>query len=1056
MNYRLGFDLGYTSIGWSVILLDDDLNPARIENFGVRIFPSGRDAKTKEPISVNRRTKRGASRNHDRYIMRRKALLKFMLDNHLQPLQKSQRKQLAQTNPYEIRNKAVSEKLSLHEIGRALFHINQRRGFKSNLIADGKTDDKEQKGLKKGIDDLSKILNEKKLTIGQYLYKRQLEKKTTRMKAQNKSYEIYTNRNMYIQEVDQILSFQQKFHTESLTDTVIKRIKEIIFFQRPLKLQEAGCCSLLEGEKRARASYTENQLFRIYQEVNNLDFVKESSEVNSLTDSQRKTILKYLVSDFSELRKDRMLSWTKIRKLLNISGLNFNLETMGRKGLKADTTILEMQSILGRRWSDLSPERKRKLIDVIITGQTTKKLKKALSNFFKDENLSGETLKEIIASKTSLEPGYGKVSLKAINKILPFLEQGFVYSQACEKAGINHSDQRTGEVFPHANLPYYGQVLQKHVIGGTFNDKTKIEEYYGKINNPTVHMALNQFRIVLNEIVKKHGQPPKQIHIELARETSMSTKQLSEHNSQQTKNRKENERINQILAEHGIKQNYDNRMKYKLWQDLANEPTQRCCPYTGKAISMEELFSNRVEIEHIIPFSRSFDNSRNNKTVCFSESNRYKGNKTPFEAFANSSNGYNWDEIIARAKNMQRKLWRFLPDAMEKFQDSEEGQYIQRQLNDTKYMSRIARQYAEFVSGPNTVRAIKGKFTNDLRHHWGLEQFTHKNIDGKFIKNRDSHQHHAIDAIVVALTDNSAMQKLAKANKVAKEKGSQKLYLELAKPFQGFDTDKIKLKLQLMVISHKLDHKGVALAKAKGATIGTLHEDTNYGKVSDNIYALRKELTADNFKNKKSIETIASNKIRRDVAQIFEKTEGDKKQYEQALEEYKNNSSQNPYHKLKKVRTHQKKEGLIPIKDKNDKAYRYVKGGNNFCAEIWCTDKGKKAGIWQCEVIQNYYINQKGYVPNWRQTNPTAYKVMRLQINDMVALDEKGKRIICRIQKMSAKGQIVLRLHDDATAIQETQISKTASTIQNANLRKIFVSPIGKIFDPGKARQPRK
>ncbi len=1055
MHYRVGFDLGFTSIGWAIIILDENLMPTKIEDFGVRIFPSGREAKTNKPTSVNRREKRGASRNHDRYIMRRKTLLKYMILIGLQPQTRTERSELAKTNPYELRDKAVKKQISLYEIGRVLFHINQRRGFKSNLVADQRADKSEQKGLKKGIDDLEKMLEDTEMTLGQFLYLRLQSGKPTRMKANNNEYEIYTNRTMYQQEVDQILAVQKKFHPGVLTNDAIQKLKDIIFFQRPLKLPEPGFCSLINGEKRARSAYVEVQHFRIFQEVNHLDFVKENQSVLSMTQDQKQKIINHLTKNFSELRKDKILSWTKIRKLLG-SGINlkFNMEE-SRDGLKADTTSALLQPILSEIWADLSLANLRKLVDIIVTGQNNSELNQKLNKFFSEvsKTLSDDQINQLIQTKSRLAPGFGHVSLKAIQKIMPHLKTGIIYSDACTAAGINHSDQRTGELFPFGNLPYYGEALPKAVIGGTFKDKNKPEEYFGKINNPTVHMALNQFKIIINELVKKYGEPPKQIHIELARNVTLGTKQLSELKKNQAANQKENQRINAFLTEHGHFPSYNNRMKYKLWEDLAKQPEQRCCPLTGDTINDEYLFSPLVEIEHIIPFSRSFDDSRNNKMLCFQRANRFKGNKTPYEAFGHSPDEYNWDDIIARAKNMERKFWRFLPDAIERFKDSKEGQYIQRQLNDTRYMSKLAHQYAEFVSGPHTVKAIKGKFTSDLRHHWGLEQFTHNMIGGKFTKDRTQHHHHAIDAIVVALTDTSAMRKLARANQRARKQESHKLMLDLEPPFQGFDLEKIKLKLQNMIISHKLDHKGAQKAIAKGATTGSLHEDTNYGQIDGSVYAIRKDLTADNFKKLQDIKEIASKRIREDISRIFENFGDTKKEYESAIEQYKENSHNNPYQRLKKVRVHVKKDSLIPIKDRNNKAYRHVIGGNNFCVEIWCPTKGKKAGKWQCEVVQTFYANQKEFLPQWRKDNPTAYKVMRLQINDMVAIDKNNERQICRVQKLSAKGQIVLRHHNDATTKQKTQTNTSSSSLQKYNARKLFVSPIGKIYDPGHAKK---
>ncbi len=141
MDYILGLDLGATSLGWSVVELGDDDVPLRLERMGVRIFSDGRDSKTKEPLAVARRTARGMRKRRDRYVMRRETLMNKLIKYGLMPESEAERKALERLNPYELRVKGLDEKLLPYELGRALFHINQRRGFKSNRKADRKNDE---------------------------------------------------------------------------------------------------------------------------------------------------------------------------------------------------------------------------------------------------------------------------------------------------------------------------------------------------------------------------------------------------------------------------------------------------------------------------------------------------------------------------------------------------------------------------------------------------------------------------------------------------------------------------------------------------------------------------------------------------------------------------------------------------------------------------------------------------------------------------------------------------------------------------------------------------
>lgn len=580
-------------------------------------------------------------------------------------------------------------------------------------------------------------------------------------------------------------------------------------------------------------------------------------------------------------------------------------------------------------------------------------------------------------------------------------------------------------------------------------------------------MSLNQFRRVLNELIKQYGCPPYEIYLEMARETSLSAKDLAKLNGEHRQNRLANVAINEALEKLNVAPTYANRMKYKLWEDLDPDPSGRCCPLTGKNISLEKLFTPQIEVEHILPFSRSFDDSRNNKMVCFKSANQIKKNQTPYEAFGQS---LEWDSILARAKKMSpgdhkygknargfrvNKFWRFLPDAMQRMQ-MDEGSFIARQLNDTKYMSRMARRYAEFVTGKypgkggRRVFAIKGKFTADLRHHWGLGELVGDFKDGKFNKDRTNHHHHAIDAIVIALSDQSMVRKLAKANKKARITDSTKMYIDVPPPFWGFSTQSIKERLKTLVISHKPDHKSPQKARQRGTSIGQLHEDTNYGHMYEHVYATRKPLIVDNFDSQKNIDEIASRDIREAVrdrflpyADIKGKLKSTyKKEYHEILEAYKKDKN------IKKVRIHLPKDNLIPIHDKTGKVYRYVIGGNNFCADIWVSEK---VGKWQCEVIRNFDVNQKGFMPQWRQENPTAMKVMRLQINDMVAVGHGKERKIYQITGMGTSKQIFVRDHN----IMSDKTSFYAGSLQQKNARKIYISPTGKIYDPGHAKRPK-
>jgi len=392
-------------------------------------------------------------------------------------------------------------------------------------------------------------------------------------------------------------------------------------------------------------------------------------------------------------------------------------------------------------------------------------------------------------ANANLPAGYGMLSIRAIDKLLPvFKNDVIVYDKAVDKAfGMNHSNFETGEIFDEA-LPYYGEILTRSVAFGTGEVKDLPEKRYGKLANPTVHVSMNQVRAVINDLLKRYG-PPEQIVLELARDLPMSAEGKKELESNQKKNQEANEKRKQWLTENNYVDNYENRIRLRLWEEMG--AMGRACVFTGAIINREMLFAadSPVEIEHLLPFSRSFDDGIGNKVLCLRKANRDKLSQTPFDAFGHSPDGYDWEAISQRASELPyNKRWRFSENAWEIFEKEHKG-FLPRQLTDTRYIARLARQYVSAIFGgqgakgiENKVWTVNGRLTSDLRWQWGLDSVLaghNSAIGGDVKKNRNDHRHHAIDAIVIALTDRSMVQKASKQAKLNQEKWDSRLLSDL-------------------------------------------------------------------------------------------------------------------------------------------------------------------------------------------------------------------------------------------------------------------------------------
>lgn len=1056
MDYILGLDLGSTSLGWSVVELDKTGVPVRLERMGVRIFSDGRDSKSKEPLAVARRTARGMRRRRDRYVMRRETLMRKLVKYGLMPENESERKALERLNPYELRAKGLNEKLPPYELGRALFHINQRRGFKSNRKTDRKND--EAGAMKSAIRDLTEKMTESGArTLGEYLYNLNKDKKSTQnfapvrvrthLEKSKAVYSMYPTREMYEDEVRQI------FLKQNLSDEIKADLFHTIFDQRPLKTPPKGRCPFEKSEERCYIAFPAFQRFRALQQINQLRVRDDFTEVE-LNDKQKRELRHWLLDDFSKLDKDYRLTFAAIKKILKLpKNVKFNLESERRKGLDADKTSAQLRPLFGTIWAEKQDE----IVDLLLNMENEDELKQALRKY----GLPDEQIERVLA--VNLPDGTGSLSLKAIGKINPFLEQGMMYDKAVVAAGYVFSkkfdklpdkyesfiDPEYGTVFDE--LPYYGQVLPEQVIGGTGKDEDRNDEakFFGKINNPTVHIALNQVRKLVNALVKKYGHP-NSIVVELARDLKLSRDEKKRLEKEQTQNETENKKIaeefQRLNSEKGlnIKNNYDNRMKYKLWEDSSKNPMQRCCPFCGKPIPAVELaMSAEFEIEHLLPFSRSYLDARSNKVLSCRRCNREKGNRSPWEAFHNDAK--RWNEILARAENLpENKRWKFNEDAFKRLQD-ENGDVLARMLTDTQYMSRIARQYLCFAANPKRVYGIPGQLTSKLREHWGLNSI----LSEQHEKDRTDHRHHAIDAFVVACTSRGTLQKYATERRDFGEMPQEKAPHI---PFPAFRLAEIKEAFDQIVISHKPDRGNPRKAIRQGKTVAKLHEETYYGMIGEGekkgTVRLTKRVPCLAFtksfnpqkKPYKLEDIVDQNRTANKIRKRLENS--DPADYEKIVMAYFNERGM----KRVKVFEDRNKNVVLAFNDrKTGQPYRYAIYGGNAYAEIYCPDRGKNAGKWQLEIIPNFKAHQKGFVPNWRHTDAHAKLIMRLHIDDMVAYEENGETVIARVKKMDSANGVFFQ--ENKVAKGEVKSGFGAAKMQSLNMRPITVTIDGVVLD---------
>jgi CRISPR-associated endonuclease Csn1 len=1082
--WRSGLDLGSNSAGWAALKLDAEGKPCAVLGLGVRIFSDGRNPKDGSSLAVQRRVPRGMRRRRDRYLDRRSDLMHALIALGLMPGDEAERKALEALDPYALRAKALDAALAPHELGRALFHLNQRRGFKSNRRASGK--EKEDGVIAEGIKKLNAMLADAKArTLGEFLH---LRNKNGEMVRARPEAGFYPSRLHYEKEFAAIRAAQEPHR--ALRADQWDALSDIIFYQRPLKPVDPGWCLLEDGERRAHRALPCAQEFRMLQEVANLRVAPRGGAAVPLTKAQRDKVL-------HDLRTKKEIKLDGLLKLLKLpSDTHVNLLGEDRKTLKGDETSarLSARALFGKTWHGLSLVQRTEIVRALLETERPEDIDGRARTEWDLDNDAAERL-----STVALPDGYARLSEKAISKLLPIMEdQGLNYSEAVAEVPEygHHSDFRPDQALDR--LPYYGALLSRQVVGGDVKKaKEDVVGHYGRIANPTVHIGLGQMRRVMNCLIDAYGKP-EEIVIELARDLKMNAEEKAEERRKIRENEAANRHREEQIRSAGYTPTRHIMRKLRLWEEQTYG-VHKVCPFTGVPISFEMAIGDATEIEHILPFSKTLDDSMANKVLSLREANRAKRDRPPYDAFHGDptigSYRYAYEEILLRADSLSKnKRWRFHPDAMDRFKD--EAEFLNRQLNETKYLSRIARQYLahlynEKAEGRLRVRAIPGKLTAMLRAKWGLNALLRgHNLsgdeagDGPARKNRDHHMHHAIDAFVIAMTDQRLLHNIANLNSDADRK---RLIEDIPDPWEGFTPDQLRPHLEGLVVSHKPDHGTFPwMAKGNGGagrsqTSGALHNATAYGligsgkngnwkvvsraplsgfstpEVMDKALpdirdrALREALTAEWTSFQKS--------YRPEVDDSEDKRK--KKNPAMAFAEHVATEGVALNGRTIKVRRVRMTEELdvVVIKDKKGRPYKAYKPDGNAFADLYELPDGK----WKAVVVRRFDANQLDFDPAGLRPHPAARRIARLHIDDIVAVGEGDARRILRIVKMS--GQIITMAdHFEGGALKARDADKddifkyfapSASKLRDIGFRKVGVDEIGRLTDSGPRRTPQ-
>ncbi len=753
MDYILGLDVGIASTGFAGVSPENK----RIDFTGVHIFDSAENPKDGSSLALPRRSARGLRRVIRRRAQRKKHIRKMLLKYGFEKSAVASIDAPETENAprvWKLRSDALERKLTDAELARVLFHIAKKRGFQSNSKKAADNDTEGKKAL-----EGSKVLQEAMTqagsrTIGAYL--------ATLPKQRNghRSYERFVVRQLLKDEVKAIFNEQRKRGNEKLTPALQEEYEKIAFTQRPLQSSEklVGFCFLEEsiGSKVKRApkfSYSA-ELFVLWSKLNNLRIREHGGSERELTPDQKNQ-----VAELAHKNKD--VKYKQIRKLLDMSdGERFNIsyrktdneETDWEKirdGVEGKSVFMAMKGYhalkeaVGKsesdwqRWIGKDIEKLDDVARILSFTEDADEVENLLSGIGVGAS-DRAALKQITDFKKSID-----ICARAARKLIPFMKQGMSYDKACSAAGYDFNKRK--------------------------NQALGFVPRFEPTRNPVVDRSLSQVRKVVNAIIRRYGMP-QTIIVETAGELGKSWKDRKEIDKIRAKNQKNKEEAAKHAEEIiGHEPTGEELIKFRLWKEQ-----QAMCCYCGAEIT-PEAFSDSVatQIDHIIPYSRSWDDSYMNRTLCHTDCNQEKGNKTPFEWIGGTDR---WDGVVAMASRLPRRKAENM--LIENFDEDKSDKWKERHLNDTRYITRLLKNHLENsldLGKGNRVQTRNGALTAHLRGAWGFPD-----------KNRSNDRHHALDAIVLACSTQSMVQRLTNWNKYEARKKNPAERPRPPLPWEGF------------------------------------------------------------------------------------------------------------------------------------------------------------------------------------------------------------------------------------------------------------------------------
>ncbi|MFA6971777.1 MAG: type II CRISPR RNA-guided endonuclease Cas9 [Gallionella sp.] len=791
-----GLDIGIASVGWAV------LGENRIINLGVRCFDKAETAKEGESLNLARRSARLLRRRLRHRAWRLTKLSRLFkregLISHASALKIPFTHSL-----WQLRVEALDRRLNFEEWARVIYHLCKHRGFHWISRAEEKAaegDSKSEGGkVKQGLAGTKKLMQEKNYRTAADMIMAEFFQQRTDTNGNpvfNKNAELILDGAARNKQGDYSKALSRVLLSEEFV-LLFKRQRELgnphtgaefeakilgngdrktgLFWEQNPALSGAallkmlGKCTFEKAEYRApKASFSAERHVWLTR-LNNLRIVVDGT-TRPLNEMERRVALPMPYLQAGDLSyKQLRAALTKAGYLpesFQFTGLAYpNKQTSAEKTKDPESTVLAKlpawQTLhktlkdagLESEWQQISTdalEGRSQLLDDIAW---------VLSVYKDDVEVEAELRKQALPNTEKMVDAlldirfdkFSNLSLKALRQIVPFMEQGQRYDEAV------------------ANIPEYGHHSQLHAVGA--GEHKYLPPFYSKRDkngrmvfnedmdiprNPVVLRALNQARKVVNALIKEYGSPY-EVHIEMARDLSRPLDERRDIEKLQKAFQVEKEKgAEYFMSVVKREPKRDELLKMRLFREQLDQ-----CPYCQCELDIHRMFDKPddmyAQVDHVLPYSRSFDDSMNNKVVVHTKCNQDKGNRTPYEYLGGAEGSQLWRQFVAFVEgNKTYRLAKRTRLLRKDFGADEAKGFRERNLNDTRYICKFFKnyveQYLQLHTDSNAKRCVvlSGQMTSFLRARWGLVK-----VRG------DSDRHHALDAAVVAACSHSMVKRLS-------------------------------------------------------------------------------------------------------------------------------------------------------------------------------------------------------------------------------------------------------------------------------------------------------